>query len=410
MRPYSEASLEKLCNMDNSNEQNSILDIMLRKMVDINNGETSDDKQNSTRPDTSVGNETDLPKWNSTPSLIGSSSSVSSPASLPSPSCKNTKIDCAVCGDKSSGKHYGVHTCEGCKSFFKRSIRRNLEYQCRSNKKCPVDQHHRNQCQHCRLKKCFNVGMKREAVQRGRTSVTDNNSVFMAQDSTFSFTLISQLTGAEPFQPISSSSTTNLMNNVSQNMCEIATKLLFNGIEWAKNIPFFPTLSFTDQIALVKLGWKELFVLNLGKCEIPFHLTDLLNSNHLQGWSEYYATFCDHVKALQYQIEKLRHLQIDASEYACLKALILFTPDTPGLNNFAYIHTLQEKAMNALESYTKTKYPLQPARFGKLLLRLSSIRTINTVVIEQLFFTWLVGKTPIETIIQDYMFGCPSFS
>ena len=69
---------------------------------------------------------------------------------------------CVVCGDKSSGKHYGQVTCEGCKSFFKRSVRRNLTYQCRGNKNCPIDQHHRNQCQHCRLKKCFKMGMKRE--------------------------------------------------------------------------------------------------------------------------------------------------------------------------------------------------------------------------------------------------------
>jgi hypothetical protein len=75
-------------------------------------------------------------------------------------------VDCVVCGDKSSGKHYGQFTCEGCKSFFKRSVRRNLSYTCRGNRDCPIDQHHRNQCQYCRLKKCLKVGMRREG-ERG---------------------------------------------------------------------------------------------------------------------------------------------------------------------------------------------------------------------------------------------------
>jgi len=73
-----------------------------------------------------------------------------------------SSVECIVCGDKSSGKHYGQFTCEGCKSFFKRSVRRNLTYTCRGSRNCPVDQHHRNQCQYCRFKKCLKVGMRRE--------------------------------------------------------------------------------------------------------------------------------------------------------------------------------------------------------------------------------------------------------
>ena len=66
---------------------------------------------------------------------------------------------CKVCGDRSSGKHYGVLTCDGCRGFFKRSVRRSLEYQCKNDGDCVVDLTRRNQCQACRLKKCYEVGM-----------------------------------------------------------------------------------------------------------------------------------------------------------------------------------------------------------------------------------------------------------
>jgi hypothetical protein len=59
-----------------------------------------------------------------------------------------------------SGRHYGAISCEGCKGFFKRSIRKQLGYQCRGNKTCEVTKHHRNRCQYCRLQKCLAMGMR----------------------------------------------------------------------------------------------------------------------------------------------------------------------------------------------------------------------------------------------------------
>ena len=71
----------------------------------------------------------------------------------------------------------------GCKSFFKRSVRRNLTYQCRGNKNCSVDQHHRNQCQHCRLKKCLKMGMRKE----GKLFLLDQIFSFMLAFQVFCF-------------------------------------------------------------------------------------------------------------------------------------------------------------------------------------------------------------------------------
>lgn len=38
---------------------------------------------------------------------------------------------CSICGDRATGKHYGASSCDGCKGFFRRSVRKNHMYSCR---------------------------------------------------------------------------------------------------------------------------------------------------------------------------------------------------------------------------------------------------------------------------------------
>lgn len=86
------------------------------------------------------------------------------PVTMPTSSESPAQLvaNCAVCGDRATGKHYGANSCDGCKGFFRRSVRKNHMYTCRFKKNCIVDKDKRNQCRYCRLKKCFRAGMKKE--------------------------------------------------------------------------------------------------------------------------------------------------------------------------------------------------------------------------------------------------------
>ena len=75
---------------------------------------------------------------------------------------KKPEAACLVCGDRASGKHYGVQSCDGCRGFFKRSIRRAMQYACKGDGQCVVDATRRNQCQACRFNKCLAMRMNKD--------------------------------------------------------------------------------------------------------------------------------------------------------------------------------------------------------------------------------------------------------
>ena len=73
---------------------------------------------------------------------------------------------CPVCGDKVSGYHYGLLTCESCKGFFKRTVQNKKVYTCVADRSCVIDKTQRKRCPYCRFQKCLDVGMKLEGKFR----------------------------------------------------------------------------------------------------------------------------------------------------------------------------------------------------------------------------------------------------
>ena len=95
---------------------------------------------------------------------------------------KQCKLDfppCRVCHGKGSGLHYGVNSCESCKSFFRRCLTRKEEYKCMKYNDCPVTSQVRGNCSGCRYRRCLEVGMSKEAACLGRYTLSRRTQTIM---------------------------------------------------------------------------------------------------------------------------------------------------------------------------------------------------------------------------------------
>ncbi|NXD17657.1 COT2 factor, partial [Nothocercus nigrocapillus] len=313
--------------------------------------------------------------------------------------------DCLVCGDKASGKHYGQFTCEGCKSFFKRSVRRNLSYSCRGGRDCPVDQHHRNQCQYCRLRKCLRVGMRREGERRRERALgTSGGSGRWATEqaagvrsSTVNFIFIFFLPPAKkyhgnvcaregPWDRISGQQ--DLLPTSPSFSCCTTRSFTFwetGHISW----DFWPLCLLLMLVAAQNVELNPFPKPDLHPCPCSKSSAFISSNNKRAFWATVKITY------------KKAHFPV-------LKTLWLF--DAVGLSELGPVESVQEKSQCALEEYVRSQHPSQPSRFGRLLLRLPSLRLVSAPVIEQLFFVRLVGKTPIETLIRDMLLSGSTFN
>ncbi|XP_030214648.1 retinoic acid receptor RXR-beta-A isoform X1 [Gadus morhua] len=347
---------------------------------------------------------------------------------------------CAICGDRSSGKHYGVYSCEGCKGFFKRTVRKDLSYTCRDNKECLVDKRQRNRCQYCRYQKCLAMGMKREVVQDERQKCKELRKALAVQEERqrnreregeleCSMAVNEEMpvekileaeTAVEQRTELHSDggSATSSPHDAVSNICQTADKQLFALVEWAKRIPHFSELPLDDQVILLRAGWNELLIASFSHRSIALKDGVLLaselhrdNAMHSAGVAAIFdresiqsaevGAIFDRV--LTELVSKMRDMQMDKTELGCLRAIVLFNPDAKGLSNTAEVELLREKVYASLEAYCKQKYPEQQGRFAKLLLRLPALRSIGLKCLEHLFFFKLIGDTPIDTFLMEML-------
>ncbi|XP_037555405.1 hepatocyte nuclear factor 4-gamma-like isoform X2 [Dermacentor silvarum] len=317
---------------------------------------------------------------------------------------------CAICGDRATGKHYGAASCDGCKGFFRRSVRKNQRYSCSFNRSCVVDKDKRNRCRYCRLKKCFRAGMKKEAVQNERDRISNRRPSYDESNNSSGLS-VTNLLNAEMYSrnistPVSEYNITNKKVANIGDVCESMKQQLLILVDWAKSVPSFTELSIEDQVALLRAHAGEHLLLGLARRSMHIKNVLLLGNDFIipRVSSEVEISRIG-ARIMDELVTTLREVQIDDTEFACLRAIVFFDPNTKGLSEPHKIKALRYQVQTNLEDYINDRQYDSRGRFGKIMLMLPTLQSITWQMIEQIQFAKLFGMAKVDNLLQEMLLG-----
>ncbi|KAF4787522.1 nuclear receptor subfamily 1 group D member 1 [Turdus rufiventris] len=288
---------------------------------------------------------------------------------------------CKVCGDVASGFHYGVHACEGCKGFFRRSIQQNIQYKkCLKNENCSIVRINRNRCQQCRFKKCLLVGMSRDAVRFGRIPKREKQRMLAEMQSA-----MGGMANACPMNSHVPGRSGRSVQEIWEDFSLSFTPAVREVVEFAKHIPGFQALSQHDQVTLLKAGTFEVLMVRFASLFDVKEQTVTFMSRTRYGLEELWAMGMGDLLGAMFDFsEKLSALELSDEELGLFTAVVLVSADRSGMEDTASVEQLQETLLRALRALVLKTRPAETSRFTKLLLKLPDLRTLNNLHSEKL--------------------------
>ncbi|XP_078693396.1 estrogen receptor beta-like isoform X2 [Branchiostoma floridae x Branchiostoma belcheri] len=328
------------------------------------------------------------------------------------------KPPCAICHCPSTGLHYGVYACEGCKSFFHRAQRRAHPYVCPANNNCVIDRRLKKNCPACRLKKCQMLGMSyeehavpnRATKKKPKTKKSPNkkpqkksrqdppseetppNQQVIVHPSIPLYNptvpLISHLVSIEPnpiltgYNPQCTPSEGYLMALVT----DLANREIEGLVDWAARLPGYGMLPMDDQVNLIRTVWLDLLMLGLvwrsmeHRGEWLVFAPDLLMDRSLCRLSgmEYICT-----PMLEFA-RQFADLQVSQEVYVCLKALTLYTTAVSRLQDYRQVQRLQQDINEALAEACSSTFGFSPGNIARLMMIVSQVRQLSSLGVDHL--------------------------
>jgi len=337
---------------------------------------------------------------------------------------------CFVCGDKSSGYHYGVSSCEGCKGFFRRSVQKGMQYTCHRDGDCKMTKQTRSRCQFCRFQKCLQVGMLKESVRNdrnkkrgkekeGKKDVTSqsNNDVtevikvspevedLIKQVAQYHLKTFPNMSDIKKYQPPSPPNGTPQQNQPTatsvtkqpdgntpatnkppsktelelwKKFADLSTKSIVKIVEFAKGIPGFQNFTIADQITLLKCACLEILFLRICSRYLPDQDTMTFSDGLTLTRTQMRMCGCGPMTDQMFAFAiSLQPLKADSTEIGLLAAICLISSDRPDLEEPEKVEKLQLKLTEGLKYYMRKRRPENKRLFPKLMVKLTDLRSIS---------------------------------
>ncbi|KAL0622614.1 Peroxisome proliferator-activated receptor delta [Plecturocebus cupreus] len=368
-------------------------------------------------------------------------------------SCGSLNMECRVCGDKASGFHYGVHACEGCKGFFRRTIRMKLEYE-KCERSCKIQKKNRNKCQYCRFQKCLALGMSHNAIRFGRMPEAEKRKLVAGLTANEGSQYNPQVADLKAFSQHIYNAYLKNFNMTKKKARSILTgkashtppfvihdietlwqaekglvwKQLVNGLppykeisvhvfyrcqcttvetvreltEFAKSIPSFSSLFLNDQVTLLKYGVHEAIFAMLASIVNKDGLLVANGSGFVtrEFLRSLRKPFSDIIEPKFEFAVKFNALELDDSDLALFIAAIILCGDRPGLMNVPQVEAIQDTILRALEFHLQTNHPDAQYLFPKLLQKMADLRQLVT---EHAQMMQRIKKTETETSLHPLL-------
>jgi len=314
-----------------------------------------------------------------------------------------------VCGDKSSGWHYNVLACEGCKGFFKRSIACKKTYHCTFGGNCQIDLYMRKRCKECRFRKCLAKGMKAECVEPPNVAaekaekkrkmdeeIAAKNSAkrhcpdLPRQEKTppsdLEYDLIHKLVELQKHFEHPNVAETNQIDILMQNEKTPEDKALMqmtsNTVvtvdlirQFTISLPGFQNLYPEDKLVLLKAASSEVMMIRSARQYDPITDAIVFSNNDTFGMQAYDNAGLKNDDLFHF-CRKVSRLGIDDAEYALLTAITVFS-EREDIFEKAKVEQTQEEYVNILKTYVYYKRDRPAYIFGSLLNLLVDLRSLS---------------------------------